>query len=245
MANGHAAGMQTGKEFGERERRLKKEKEDEMKRYDKDQSGLNAETTYRDKGGKKVDMLNQFLRKEAIEEGKKAQIEEAQLEWGKSRVQKELEIEKLQDIVDIAAGPFARTVDDPKLERERKNAIREGDPMYEHFMALQHQEEDRQREEFNKEQEIIEPHEQGHAATASVWQQQQQQQQRKKPRYNGPNIAMNRFTHSDGPRSRPVLPGYRWDGIDRSNGLERKILIKMNEKNEFREDEYKWSVADM
>jgi hypothetical protein len=27
--------------------------------------------------------------------------------------------------------------------------------------------------------------------------------------------------------------------------MEKKILLKMNEKNEFREDEYRWSVADM
>jgi len=235
MASGHSAGMQSGKEFGEHERRIRKEKEDEMRRFDTSQSGARAETTYRDKGGQKLDMLNQFMRKEAIEEGKKQKIEEAQVEWGKSRVQKELAIEKLQEIVDISNGPFARTVNDPKLEKERKSAIREGDPMFDHFMNMQRKDEDRVREEFNNNGSNNSNSSMDKEAVVSS-------NTRKKPRYNGPNVAINRFTHSS---NRPILPGYRWDGIDRSNKMEKKILIKMNERNELRDDEYKWSVADM
>ena len=70
MDNGHNAGMQSGKQFGERERVLRNEKDAEMKAFDKNESGANADTTYRDKRGKKLDMLNQFMRQQAIQEGK-------------------------------------------------------------------------------------------------------------------------------------------------------------------------------
>ena len=33
-------------------------------------SGKNAETVYRDKKGKKLDMLNEFMRQQAVREGK-------------------------------------------------------------------------------------------------------------------------------------------------------------------------------
>lgn len=57
-----------------------------------------------------------------------------------------------------------------------------------------------------------------------------------KPVYRGPAAPPNRFN---------IAPGYRWDAIDRGNGFERKVLLKMNERTVFKEDEYRWSSADM
>ena len=59
---------------------------------------------------------------------------------------------------------------------------------------------------------------------------------RLKPIYKGPAAPPNRFN---------IAPGYRWDAIDRGNGFEHKVLLKMNEKTAFKEDEYRWSSADM
>jgi pre-mRNA-splicing factor CWC26 len=57
-----------------------------------------------------------------------------------------------------------------------------------------------------------------------------------KRKYSGPNPTPNRFN---------LRPGYRWDGIDRSNGLEHKILVMLNEKSASKEESYKWSVSDL
>ena len=57
-----------------------------------------------------------------------------------------------------------------------------------------------------------------------------------KPAYKGPAAPPNRFS---------IPPGYRWDAIDRGNGFEHKVLLKMNERTAFKEDEYRWSSADM
>ena len=45
-------------------------KEEQLKRMAPEDSGKNAETVYRDKKGKKLDMLNEFMRQQAVRDGK-------------------------------------------------------------------------------------------------------------------------------------------------------------------------------
>ena len=57
-----------------------------------------------------------------------------------------------------------------------------------------------------------------------------------RPIYRGPADRPNRFG---------ILPGYRWDGVDRSNGFEKKYFETLNKGIAIQEDAYKWSVSDM
>ncbi|KAH7915662.1 Pre-mRNA-splicing factor of RES complex-domain-containing protein [Hygrophoropsis aurantiaca] len=58
----------------------------------------------------------------------------------------------------------------------------------------------------------------------------------RKPQYTGPPPPPNRFG---------IKPGYRWDGVDRGNGFEKKFFQRQNERKRTTAAGYEWSVDDM
>lgn len=56
------------------------------------------------------------------------------------------------------------------------------------------------------------------------------------PKYSGPPAPPNRFN---------IQPGYRWDGVDRSNGYEAKVFARKSNQESNQEEAYRWSTQDM
>lgn len=169
-------------------------------------------------------MLSEFMKQQSTTEGKKQLVEQAQFDWGIGSVQKKAYEDKRNEMIDIANEPFARTVDDPKLEKMRKEVIRESDPMAQYFAQKQEKVQADLDEQLDREER------RNPTKTATIT--------RRKPLYKGPTPAPNRFG---------IRPGYRWDAVDRSNAsrFEHRVMTKMNEKASLKDDAYKWSVSDL
>ena len=107
------------------------------------------------------------------------------------------------------------------MEAARKQAIRDGDPM---AVYIQQQ------------AELAEQEGSGKTTTSTGRSHAPSQPKAKRPVYSGPTPTPNRFH---------IRPGYRWDAIERGNGFESKLLLKLNERSSRKDDEYKWSVSDL
>ena len=131
MASGHTVGLVTGQAFRRAEAEIRQRRVTEASEVDAELSGKGAETVYRDRRGRKLDMLNEFMRQQAQNEGKAVQEKQEQYEWGRGTIQKNNERQFEEELANIKDQPFARHAGDAQLEAMRRQEIRDGDPMAE------------------------------------------------------------------------------------------------------------------
>eukprot|EP01018_Ginkgo_biloba_P010069 Gb_35391 [translate_table: standard] len=218
MPEGINAGLRTGRELKEEIDRKKKEELQRFSKMDPSVSGRGAETVYRDKQGKRLEGVDEFLK---LQQGQ-PKPQDKPLEWGKGLAQKreaetrqaELELEKNK--------PFARSKDDPELDKMLKERVRWGDPMA-HLVK----------------KTSVEPVLENLAEDAKI-------------KESGFIVPQDIPSHSwlkrgiDPPANRyGIKPGRHWDGVDRSNGFERESFKRQNDKRATEMEAYLWSVSDM
>ena len=174
-------------------------------REEEDEGGREEETVYRDRKGRKLDMLNAYVQQQ---EGKILE-KEVKYEWGTGTVQKQTEKERREEEEREKSKPFARSRDDVELDKLYREQIHFGDPMAE----LARKKQKKKKGKKSKSKREVE-----------------------KPAYRGPPPPPNRFN---------IPPGYRWDGVDRSNKFEEVYFKSLAERSATREIAYKWSVEDM
>ncbi|KAM7489323.1 hypothetical protein LguiB_026807 [Lonicera macranthoides] len=212
-------GLVTGRDVKEEIAKKKKEDWLRFKDMDPSQSGRGAEPVYRDK------KTGERLTKEQVLESQKKKEEkpkEIKLEWGKGLAQKREAEARQQELELEKAKPFARTRDDPELDSMLKERPRWGDPMA-HLVKKKYSEivlADMGDNEKMKESGFIIPQE----IPSHSWLKR------------GLDAAPNRYG---------IKPGRHWDGVDRSNGFEKQMFKRSNEKQATEKEAYLWSVADM
>ena len=127
-ASGHTAGLMSISAFVAEDKALKAAAMEAA--VSADGSGHTQEdTVYRDKRGRKLDMLNEMMRQQAIREGKAVAEAKEQYEWGKGTVQKEIDQRAQDELANIASEPFARSKDDARLDAMLRSKIHADDPM--------------------------------------------------------------------------------------------------------------------
>lgn len=212
------AGLFTATEFAvEHQRKLRQN--DLLRTADAKDLGANAETVYRDKRGRKLDMLNEMVRQQEILDGKRARQAREEFEWGTGKVQKE-ELKSQRELMEeMKSVPFARREDDPELEKMRKERVRAFDPM---------------NSKVFQEDDVF-----GTKAAKKAKKKKSSKKAKQKddkPKYAGPPAPPNRFG---------IQPGYRWDGVVRGIGWEEKLLLRENRQTAASDEAYRYAVADM
>ncbi|KAK4400400.1 hypothetical protein Sango_1146100 [Sesamum angolense] len=178
-----------------------------FKEMDPSMSGRAAEPIYRNKTTGERMSKEEFLKSQKKELKKEEKPKEIKLEWGKGLAQKREAEARLQEIEKEKDKPFARGRDDPDLDAMLKERLRWGDPMA-HLVKKKHLEPvlpDLGDNEKMKESGFIIPQE----IPSHSWIRR------------GLDAASNRYG---------IKPGRHWDGVDRSNGYEKELFKRMNEK---------------
>jgi len=217
MSSGHKSGIQSSSDFAMAEKKLRKRQKDELAKHNA--NAETGETIYRDASGKKrtVDAQHDEKQLRLIEEEKA----EKQRQANKGTYQKLQEEAKLHELEMASSMTLSRSVNDVQMEDRKKAIIRDGDPMAMYAWKKQQEEQEAAVAAASGDGNS------GSGAAAAV---------QLKPMYKGPQPKANRYG---------IRPGYRWDGIDRGNGFEDKVLEHLHSKGRKKEEAYKWSSADM
>ncbi|XP_058743995.1 uncharacterized protein LOC131616634 [Vicia villosa] len=216
--NERKTGLISGKDIRKEIDRKKKDDLLRLKQMDPVISGRGAEPVFRDNKGVRITKEEYLKSKQKVEEKPK----EIEIEWGKGLAQKREAEAKQKELEVEKEKPFARTRDDPELDKSLKERIRWGDPMA-HLVKKKYPEpvlpnlgdSDKMRASGFVVPQDIPDH---------SWLKR------------GLDAAPNRYG---------IRPGRHWDGVDRSNGFEKGMFKRTNERQAKDKEAYLWSVSDM
>ncbi|KAL2453770.1 hypothetical protein Adt_48733 [Abeliophyllum distichum] len=222
LTQGPKTGLVSGQDIKEE---IAKKKEGDWLRYkemDPSVSGRDAVPIYRNKVTGERMSKEEFLKSQKKEQKKEEKPKEVKLEWGKGLAQKREAEARLQELEVEKDKPFARNRDDPELDKMLKERVRWGDPMA-HLVKKKHLEPvlpDLGEGAKMKESGFIIPQE----IPSHSWIRR------------GLDAAPNRYG---------IKPGRHWDGVDRSNGTEKELFKRLNDKRATEREAYLWSVSDI
>jgi len=232
-----------GKDFA---KVIKEENYEKRIKQDKDQGEdeeRHARTIVRDRAtGRK-------LTEEEIEEQKilkknpiNGSEEMKSMEWGKGLVQNRMEQASKIELELESSAPFARYRNDASLDASNRQKERWGDPM----MASIKREAAKARRAAASKNPISDDSDSDNEKKKKKKKNKEQKNERDNSLSVAP-IPTERpmFRGDPWPNRFGILPGYRWDGRNRSNGWEEKVFTSVNNKKASATAAHQWSTEDM
>jgi pre-mRNA-splicing factor CWC26 len=129
MSSGHTAGLLKGAQFSKELKAIKKKEAAKMTKMGEEKMGKDQETVYRDKKGRRLDMLEEMMKQQRVRDGKEERTAKEEYEWGTGDVQKQQKNKLAEEYAKVAAAPFARHADDADVDAVYKDRMRFDDPM--------------------------------------------------------------------------------------------------------------------
>jgi len=221
LSSGVKAGLRTGSELEAETKRIRKEQDERFKKMEPEQSGAHAPTIYRDRRGRKLDMLTEIMNRD---KGTKDPESESNYEWGVGAAKKQKQEDAQQLLQEEREQPFARLPDDPSLDAHYRSIQRWGDPMA-GLVSESKTEKSKKKKKEKKEKK--------------------DKKDKKKRKKKGEPDEDAVCKYRAPPNRFNIPPGPRWDGRDRSNGFEKRLFERQSLAAAQQREAYAWSVESM
>ncbi|XP_063675744.1 BUD13 homolog isoform X2 [Bolinopsis microptera] len=205
------------KEFAEKKRR---EMEGEFKVPDA--------PVRRDKQGNKIDKMLEEAKESAENEEERIKLEKFMM-YSKGLVQTKEAAAKKADNQYEMTKPMARYNDDQDLNSLLKQKGRDEDPMNKFMEKKKKKKSKKSKKKKKKKSKKSKKKKYDSDSSESS-----SSSSDSGGDYSGPPAPPNRFG---------ILPGPKWDGVDRSNGYEKLLFMKQAEKLAMKQESYKYSTA--
>ncbi|KAL6192349.1 PREDICTED: BUD13 homolog [Fragaria vesca subsp. vesca] len=213
------SGLISGRDISEEISKKKRAEQLRFQQMDPSETGQNAANVFRNKKTGERMSEEEKLKSEKKRDEKPKEIK---VEWGKGLAQKREAEATLEALEREKEKPFARTRDDPELDKMMKEKVRWGDPMA-HLVKKKFPE----------------------AVLANLGDSDKMKESGFIIPQDIPNHSWLKRGLDAAPNRYGIKPGRHWDGVDRSNGFEKKLFTQINEKQATQAEAYLWSVADM
>jgi pre-mRNA-splicing factor CWC26 len=216
------AGLKTSSELNKELYEQKRKEKDALDRMDSNFTGQFAETVYRDDKGRILSpkeynaYMLQKRQKQREDARDYVKITQEQIPWARGMVQINQEKEIKQQMLKERDAPFARYVNDKELEQSRLDELRAEDPMAEYMEKKRRRKEEKRRRKEEKRKKKHKNRESTSSDSVSL-------QATTTPSVYKGSFPPNRFG---------IRPGHRWDGVNRSNGFESRLLAMMARKKQ-------------
>jgi pre-mRNA-splicing factor CWC26 len=223
MSSGARAGLQTAADTEAMVLEARRRKDAEIKaaklnkKRNKGQPDQAEETVYRDATGRRIDVSMKRAEARAAEL-KKLRQEQKEKEDAMGEMQKRQKEERKEKLEEAKFLTVARHADDEEMNEELKGVIRWDDPMAA-YMMKKHEEEGGVG---------------GRATGRSVTES------------DGPGGGTRRKVYQGAapPNRYGIKPGWRWDGVDRSNGFEKEWFQARGRKARNENLDYQWQMDE-